>query len=168
MSIRNLDKVFKPQRVAVVGTSENLTKVGYIVLHNLVGHGFEVIVYPINATSESVQGIAAYSTLAQVPHVPEMPPAGRVAFSQSGAICTAILDWARADGVGFSHFVSGGNMLDVGFDDLLDYLAVDPLTSAAMLYVDLRAELYLTDVSCYCFTVQTLASPRREETSATV
>jgi len=46
---------------------------------------------------------------------------GRVAFvSQSGALCTSILDWANAQGIGFSHFLSIGNMLDVGLDDLLD------------------------------------------------
>jgi acetyltransferase len=62
---------------------------------------------------------------------------GRVAFvSQSGALCTSVLDWAQAAGIGFSHFVSIGNMLDVGIDDLLDYLAADPLTSAVVLYIE--------------------------------
>jgi acetyltransferase len=218
VSIRNLDKIFKPERVAVVGASDSPGKVGYTVLRNLVGHGYAGVVYPVNAQRESVQGIAAYPQLNKLPHVPDlvvictpapsvpevvrqcgetgvrgvviisagfrevgpagraleeqvraeaarfpglriigpnclglmvpqihlnasfaadMPPAGSVAFlSQSGALCTAVLDWAKAEGVGFSHFVSVGNMLDVGLDDLLDYLAADPQTSAVMLYVE--------------------------------
>ena len=49
-----------------------------------------------------------------------MPRAGRVALiSQSGALCTAVLDWAAEQSLGFSHFVSVGNMLDVGIADLL-------------------------------------------------
>ncbi len=66
-----------------------------------------------------------------------MPEPGRVAFlSQSGALCTAVLDWAIGEGIGFSTFVSLGNMLDVGLDDLLDYLAVDPRTESVILYVE--------------------------------
>lgn len=218
MSTRNLDRIFKPQRVVIIGASDKPGKVGYTVLQNLIGHGFAGTVYPVNAQRESVQGIAAYPDLKSLPHVPDlsvictpaatvsevihqcgdtgvdgviiisagfrevgsagrileeqvrdvaaqypgmriigpnclglmvpglhlnasfaagMPPAGNVAFlSQSGALCTAVLDWARSRDVGFSHFVSVGNMLDVGFDDLLDYLATDPHTSAVMLYVE--------------------------------
>ena len=55
-----------------------------------------------------------------------MPLAGRLAFvSQSGALCTAMLDWAADQSIGFSHFISVGNMLDVDLGDLLDYLAED-------------------------------------------
>jgi acetyltransferase len=46
-------------------------------------------------------------------------------ISQSGAIVTAVLDWAKARGIGFSHLVSLGNMVDVDVDDLLDHLATD-------------------------------------------
>jgi acetyltransferase len=66
-----------------------------------------------------------------------MPAAGRVAFlSQSGALCTSVLDWAAGEGVGFSLFVSTGNMLDVGMSDLLDYLAADPATDSVILYLE--------------------------------
>ena len=66
-----------------------------------------------------------------------MPRAGSLAFlSQSGALCTAFLDWSIQEGIGFSNFVSLGNQLDVGFCDLLDYLADDPATSAAILYIE--------------------------------
>jgi acetyltransferase len=54
---------------------------------------------------------------------------GTVGFlSQSGALCTAILDWSLRVNVGFSAFVSIGSMLDVGWGDLIDYLADDPET----------------------------------------
>lgn len=65
------------------------------------------------------------------------PPAGRVAFlSQSGALCTSVLDWARDQQIGFSHFVSIGNMLDVEVADLLEFLADDPHTSSVILYIE--------------------------------
>ena len=52
---------------------------------------------------------------------------GNVAFiSQSGALCTAILDWSLREQVGFSAFISIGSMLDVGWGDLIDYLGDDP------------------------------------------
>ena len=66
-----------------------------------------------------------------------MPAGGRVAFvSQSGALCTAVLDWSRDKGLGFSCFVSIGNAANVGIADLLDYLAGDPHTEAIILYIE--------------------------------
>ena len=66
-----------------------------------------------------------------------IPPAGRVAFfSQSGALGTAILDWAAANQVGFSAFVSVGSMADVDFGDLIDYFGADPHTSSIILYIE--------------------------------
>jgi acetyltransferase len=66
-----------------------------------------------------------------------MATAGNVAFlSQSGALCTAILDWAREAHVGFSSFVSVGAMLDVDFADLMDYFADDPATRSIILYME--------------------------------
>jgi acetyltransferase len=63
--------------------------------------------------------------------------AGAIAFvAQSGALTTAMLDWARAAGVGFSHCVSLGNAADVDFGDLLDYLGKDPGTRAILLYIE--------------------------------
>ena len=61
---------------------------------------------------------------------------GNVAFiSQSGALCTAVLDWSFKEQVGFSTFVSIGSMLDVGWGDLIDYLGSDPRTSAILIYM---------------------------------
>ena len=56
--------------------------------------------------------------------------------SQSGAICTAILDWAEDQGIGFSLVASLGDAADVDFGDLLDFLALDPETRAILLYVE--------------------------------
>ncbi|MEJ2007258.1 MAG: bifunctional acetate--CoA ligase family protein/GNAT family N-acetyltransferase [Acidobacteriota bacterium] len=63
--------------------------------------------------------------------------AGNVAFiSQSGALCTAILDWSLREHVGFSAFVSVGSMLDVGWGDLIDHLGDDPNTHSIILYME--------------------------------
>ncbi len=65
------------------------------------------------------------------------PSPGDIAFvSQSGAIVTAMLDWAVPRGIGFSHVVSLGDMADVDFGDMLDFLATDPHTRAILLYVE--------------------------------
>ncbi|MDX1740264.1 MAG: bifunctional acetate--CoA ligase family protein/GNAT family N-acetyltransferase, partial [Rhodothermales bacterium] len=56
--------------------------------------------------------------------------------SQSGALCTAILDWAVERGIGFSAMVSMGGMADVDFGDVLDYLALDAKTTSILLYVE--------------------------------
>lgn len=62
---------------------------------------------------------------------------GRVAFiSQSGALCTAVLDWSLKEQVGFSAFVSIGSMLDVGWGDLIDYLGNDPKTTSILIYME--------------------------------
>jgi len=62
---------------------------------------------------------------------------GNVAFiSQSGALCTSILDWSLGENVGFSAFVSIGSMLDVGWGDLIEYLGDDPYTHSIVLYME--------------------------------
>jgi acetyltransferase len=63
--------------------------------------------------------------------------AGNLALvSQSGAICTAILDWAAVNKIGFSTVVSTGIAADLDFGDYLDYLATDPKTKAILLYIE--------------------------------
>jgi acetyltransferase len=65
------------------------------------------------------------------------PRPGHVAFiSQSGALCTAVLDWAIGEKVGFSHFISIGNSMDIDFGDLVDYLGEDETTKSIILYIE--------------------------------
>jgi len=62
---------------------------------------------------------------------------GSVGFiSQSGALCTAVLDWSFRENVGFSAFVSIGSMLDVDWGDLIDFLGDDPQTQSIVIYME--------------------------------
>ena len=222
MSIENLDKIFNPHRIAVIGASDTPSSVGYTVLHNLVGSGFGGVVYPVNPKRESIQGIQAYKDVASLPHAPDLavictraptvpgiiktlgeagtrgvviisagfreigqegrdleqqildeqrkfdgmriigpnclgiivpgislnasfaattPKAGHVGFiSQSGALCTSVLDWAMEGSVGFSYFISVGNMLDVTMGDLIDYLGSSTDTKSIILYIESISE----------------------------
>lgn len=64
-------------------------------------------------------------------------PSGDLAFlSQSGALVTSVVDWAASRSIGFSHVVSLGDMVDVDFGDLLDYLAGDTKSRAILLYME--------------------------------
>ncbi len=66
-----------------------------------------------------------------------MARSGSVGFiSQSGALCTAILDWSFRENVGFSAFVSMGSMLDVDWGDLIYYLGDDPRTKSIVIYME--------------------------------
>ena len=65
------------------------------------------------------------------------PIAGNIAFiSQSGALQTAVLDWATSQKIGFSHVISLGSMADVDFGDMLDYLSTDLTSQAILLYLE--------------------------------
>lgn len=65
------------------------------------------------------------------------PPPGDLAFlSQSGALVTAVIDWAATRNIGFSHVVSLGDMADVDFGDMLDYLAGDTRSRAILIYME--------------------------------
>ena len=68
---------------------------------------------------------------------PSSAAPGSLAFvTQSGALATAMLDWAAEQGIGFSHFISLGDSADVDFGDVLDYLASDPGTRAILMYIE--------------------------------
>lgn len=218
MSTHNLDKIFKPQRIAVIGATPRPKSVGATVLDNLLNSGSEAVVYPINPKHEAIHGIHTWRNIREVPKTPDlaivcipaasvpqairecgeagvggiiilsagfrevgpegrkleeqiaaearkfpglriigpnclgvivpglrlnasfagtMPLAGHVAFiSQSGALCTAILDWADQKGLGFSYFVSIGNMLDVDLGDLIDYFGRQPEVRSMILYAE--------------------------------
>ena len=218
MNIQTLDKIFKPQRIALVGLSPNPKSVSGRILANLTGGGFRGVVYPVSASVEAVMGIPCFPNAAALPKTPDlgiicaaaaqvpglvrecgeagirgliivsagfretgpdglaleqailaesrrfeglrilgpnclgiispgqslnasfagaMPRPGHVAFvSQSGALCTSVLDWAAEEKLGFSHFISTGNMLDVDFGDLIDYLGEDESTKSILLYIE--------------------------------
>jgi len=62
---------------------------------------------------------------------------GKTAFlSQSGALCTAVLDWSLREKIGFSAFVSVGSMADIEWGDLIDYLDHDPHTESILMYME--------------------------------
>ncbi len=76
-----------------------------------------------------------------------MPKSGNIAFiSQSGALCTSVLDYALESKIGFSHFISVGNCLDVDFADLIDFLGEDENTHSIILYIESisRARQFMT------------------------
>jgi len=221
LSIFNLDKILRPERIAVVGASDDPSSVGFAVFRNL-RRSFEGEVLPVNRSRSNVQGVHAHPSVGDLLDRPDlavvctpapsvagvirdcgaagipgvivisagfgergpagkalevevleaarrfeglriigpnclgvifprsglnatfagvMPKDGRVAFvSQSGAVCTSVLDWAQEEEIGFSCFVSIGNMIDVDFGDLIDYLAADSQTEALVLYVESIAE----------------------------
>lgn len=219
MSIRNLDYLFTPQSVAVIGASERARSVGATVLANLLASSFRGPIYPVNPKYRTLAGQTVYPHIAALPAVPDLAvictPAltvpsiisqlgehggkaaiilsagmgatttpdgtrtlkqaaleaarpyllrilgpncvgllvpgiglnasfahtdalpGRTAFvSQSGALVTGVLDWAKSRGIGFSRFISLGEGADVDFGDVLDYLAGDRETHAILLYME--------------------------------
>jgi acetyltransferase len=70
-----------------------------------------------------------------------MAKPGKIAFiSQSGALCTAILERAKTQRMGFSHFVSIGDMIDIGFHDLIDYFGRSANTSSILIYMESLAD----------------------------
>jgi acetyltransferase len=218
VSVRDLDALFAPQSVAVIGASDRPRSVGAVVIRNLLRGGFRGPVMPVNPEHDAVGGVLAYPDVASLPVVPDLAvlctppetvpglaaelvargvraaivltaglsgpgapgghaallraarrrmrilgpncigllvpgiglnasfahvdaPAGGIAFvSQSGALCTAVLDWARGRGIGFSHFISLGDSVDVDVGDALDYLGADPSTRSILLYVEAVAE----------------------------
>ncbi len=65
-----------------------------------------------------------------------LKPGNLALVSQSGSLCTAILDWAELNDVGFSTVVSLGDAIDISFGEILDYLASDPQTGSIILYIE--------------------------------
>ncbi len=211
MSIRNLDSLFDPASVVLIGASARPGSVGATVWRNLRADGFTGQVFAVNLKRGELDGQPVMAHVADLPVVPDLavictPPAsvpgliaelaafgtraavvltagldaaqkqamldaarpkllrvlgpncigllsphmrlnasfahtnaaaGELAFvSQSGALVTAVLDWARGRGIGFSHFVSLGEHADVDFGDMLDYLASDAKTRSILLYIE--------------------------------
>jgi len=216
---RNLDAIFQPRSIAVIGASQRHGTVGNDVIRNLVLNEFQGTVYPVNIKGHSILGIHSYKTISDIPGevdlaviiIPSkfvletvdeciakgvkgfivisagfketgsegaeleralrdkvreaglpligpnclgvvntdvsvsmnasfagnMPKPGNLAFiSQSGALCTSVLDFAEEREMGFSKFVSFGNKADVNSVDLLEYLANDEKTKVIAMYIE--------------------------------
>jgi len=119
----------------------------------IISAGFKEIGEPGLALERQIQATARRSEMRVVgpnclgvmsPHIGlnatfanAMALPGNLGFaSQSGALCTAILDWSISESVGFSHFASLGSMVDVGWGEVIDYLGDDPATRAIILYME--------------------------------
>lgn len=72
MNENTLDKIFKPQRIALIGVTSNPNSVGGKVLSNLVSGGFTGVVYPVNPEKEAVLGIPCYSSVLRLPKTPDL------------------------------------------------------------------------------------------------
>jgi len=223
MSIRNLDALFAPAAIALIGASNRPGSVGAVLARNLFDAGFSGPIMTVNPHERAIRSSLNYHSVGELPLAPDLaiiatppesvpglihelgergcraavvitagfgegaraeglalkqamldaakpylmrivgpnclgilaphmginasfahltPAKGDVAFvTQSGAVATAILDWASARGIGFSHVVSLGAMSDVDFGDMLDYLALDPKTHSILLYVEAVTEV---------------------------
>jgi acetyltransferase len=212
-----LEMFTNPQGVAVIGASASPGKLGYQVLENILQHGYQGRIYPINPKADQILGLTAYPSVLNAPDpvdlavvlVPAkavpgaleecgqrglkgaviisagfrevgregkaleqqlidiahrygmrligpnvlgiidtvcklnasfaagMPRRGHIAFmSQSGALCTSVLDMALGQGIGFSRFYSIGNKADVNEIDLLRDWADDPETNVIVGYLE--------------------------------
>jgi acetyltransferase len=67
VGIENLNKIFNPERIAVIGASDREDSIGAKILRNLVGVGFKGAVFPVNPFRQAVQGIMAYPTVSKIP-----------------------------------------------------------------------------------------------------
>ncbi|HOP36619.1 MAG TPA: CoA-binding protein, partial [Syntrophales bacterium] len=217
MSTLNLEKIFSPRGIAVIGAGEDPASVGGTIFKNLIDGGYEGPLFPVNPKRKKVRDRKAFPAVADLPEktdlaviatpastVPDlvdqcgeagiggvivasagfretgekgarlaqnvlekarphgvrilgpnclgivMPhrqinasfsasPAlpGRIAFlSQSGALCTAVIEWANLNNLGFSAFVSAGEMMDVDFGDLIDYFGSHGHTQSIVIYME--------------------------------
>src|SRR5512136_2991014 len=72
MNIQTLDKIFKPQRIALVGVSPNPKSVSARILANLIGGGFRGVVYPVSSTVEAVMGIPCFPGVGALPKTADL------------------------------------------------------------------------------------------------
>ena len=218
MTVRNLDVMFNPTSVALIGAGDKQRGAGAVLSRNLLHADFPGDIFFVDPEHESFEGRRCYPDIESLPIIPDLvviatPPAtipeqiaklgalgckaavvitpivgkssdsaaavltramleaakphllriigpnclgimvpgvclnasfghmlpltGNVAFvAQSDAVLSSVLDWATTKDIGFSHFVSLGDMLDVDFGDMLDYLATDRSARAILLYIE--------------------------------
>lgn len=233
--IRDLEPMFAPRSIAVLGASRREGSVGHAVLRNLIYGGYTGVIYAVNPKAKSILGFRCVQSISAIDdqvdlivvvtppetieglvregadhgtrhfliisagfkeiggegaerekrlkalaesrglsivgpnclgiintapavqmnatfatHMPRKGALGLI--SQSGALCTALLDYAKGRGIGFSRFVSFGNKSDATEIDLLRALAHDPLTKVILMYIeDLSAGLPFID-ACHEIT----------------
>ncbi len=224
----NLNKIFNPKSIAIIGASNKKGSVGCALYANAISSKLKRSVYPVNIKGKMILGVKSYVNVADIkkkidlaviatpaatvpnvvldcakakirgviiisagfnesgrdgkklfdrigqiakdkgirimgpnclgfinPHIDlnmsfasKQALPGKVAFvSQSGAMCTAVLDWASQKKIGFSNFVSIGSALDIGFSDMLEYLSKDKKTKYIVLYMEsLNNPVHFIDV----------------------
>jgi acetyltransferase len=93
--------------------------------------------YDLRIIGPNCLGVIRPSINLNATFISKTPKPGNIAFvSQSGALGSAILDWAIHENIGFSNFVSVGSMIDVDFGDLIDYFGTDPKTRSILMYIE--------------------------------
>jgi acetyltransferase len=93
--------------------------------------------YSLRIIGPNCLGVIRPSIKLNATFISKTPKPGNIAFiSQSGALGSAILDWAIHENIGFSNFVSIGSMIDVDFGDLIDYFGTDPQTRSILMYIE--------------------------------
>src|SRR5207248_541267 len=123
---RSVERLLRPQSIAVVGASRTRGTIGHEIFRNLLNGGFNGPVYPVHPTAQHTARVTAYP-----------PVAGRLGFSsQSGGLGIAVLEEADRRGLGLSSFVSVGNKADVSGNDLLRYWQADNGTDVILLYLE--------------------------------
>jgi len=217
--MNNIDSIFYPKSIAIIGASRQPGSVGHSLLANIIDSRFQGVVYPVNPKAQAILGIKCYPRVLDIPDdidlavvivpapfVPQvleecgvkgikgaitisagfkevggsgiareqrvreiidkynialvgpsclgvintasdsrmnatfgtqMPKKGNIAFiSQSGALCVAVLDYAKEANIGFSKFISMGNKAGLTENDLLIYLNDDPQTDVILMYLE--------------------------------
>ena len=221
MTTRNLEALFAPSAIALIGASNQAGSIGAVLARNLMESGFAGPVLAVNPHERAIRSMLSYRSLSELPVAPDLaviatppptvpgiaaelaargcrvaviitagfgeaggggadlrqqildaarphlmrivgpnclgvispaeginasfaqltPKPGQLALvAQSGAITTAALDWADARGYGFSRIVTLGDMADVDFGDMLDFLALDEATRGVLLYAETITE----------------------------
>ena len=211
---RQLDKIFKPKSIAIIGASTKTNTVGSSIINNILKSEYQGKVYPINLKYDKILGQKVFRRIKHLPEIPDlaiiatpvktvpeilkecgefgingvsiisagfqsegnlilsrikaiartyqinilgpnslgfinpgiqlnasltnqMARKGRIAFiSESGALCISILDWSLEQKFGFSHFVSTGSMINIGYHDLIDYLGSQIQTACILVYME--------------------------------